>query len=125
MDEYTVFIIKQKMYSFIALFLSFIFVLVGIYVLNKQIQNPKVNDPVSRYFSEQKVIIENQTKKLQNQIDSLNFRIEKNSFVLEKISKSKNQIKYVYINQIQQIDSLNNNGIVREFKSFFSKTNFK
>jgi len=125
MDEYTIYIVKQKMYCFIALFLSFIFVIVAIIIFNKQTQNPKVSDSVSKYFYEQKILIKNQTKQLQNQIDSLNFRIEQNSFVLEKISKSKNQIKYVYINQIQQIDSLNNNGIVREFKSFFSKTNFK
>jgi hypothetical protein len=125
MDEYTVFIVKQKMYSFVALVISFIFVFLAIFIVNYKNQNLKIDDPVSKYFSQQKVIIENQTKKLQNQIDSLNFRIEQNSFVLEKISKSKNQIKYVYINQIQQIDSLNYNGIVREFKSFFSKTNFK
>jgi hypothetical protein len=104
---------------------GFLFVLTGLFIVNWRSEQPKVNDPVLKYFSQQKVIIENQTKKLQSQIDSLNFRIEQNSFVLEKISKSKNQIKYVYINQIQQIDSLNNNGIVREFKSFFSKTNFK
>ena len=100
MDEYTIYIVKQKMYCFIALFLSFIFVIVAIIIFNKQTQNPKVSDSVSKYFYEQKILIKNQTKQLQNQIDSLNFRIEQNSFVLEKISKSKNQIKYVYINSI-------------------------
>jgi hypothetical protein len=125
MDEYTVFIVKQRIYSTIFMIVGFLFVLTGIFIVNWRSQKPKLNDPVSKYFSKQKIIIENQTKKLQHQIDSLNFRIEQNSLVLDKISKSKTQIKYVYINQIQQIDSLNNNGIVREFKSFFSKTNFK
>jgi phage-related protein len=81
------------------------------------------NDPVDKYFLEQKVLIETQNKKLQSKLDSLNLKLEQNEKKLEKLSNQKNQIKYVYITDLQKIDALNNDGIIKEFNAFFSKAN--
>lgn len=79
-------------------------------------------DPVEKYFHDQKVLIETQNKLLERKLDSLNFRLKRNELKLEKISSQKKQIKYVYISEIKRIDALDNDGVVREFDKFFSKT---
>ena len=62
-------------------------------------------------------------KKLQSKIDSLYLKLEQNNLKLDKLSKQKTQIKYVYITELQKIDALDNDGIVKEFNNFFSKSN--
>jgi predicted RNase H-like nuclease (RuvC/YqgF family) len=79
-------------------------------------------DSVAKYFSEQKILIKSETQKLQSKIDSLYLKLQQNNLKLEKLSKQKSQIKYVYIKDLQKIDALDNNGIVKEFDSFFSKS---
>lgn len=123
MEDELVYLAKQKLYSFVALFLAFLVLVVCIFVSNRRIGKEETNDPVDKYFLEQKVLIESQNKKLQSKIDSLNVKLEQNNLKLEKLSKQKTQIKYVYITELQKIDALNNDGIVKEFNSFFSKSN--
>jgi hypothetical protein len=123
MEEELVYLAKQKLYSFVALFLSFFILVLCILVSNRRMIKEDKNDPVDKYFSEQKVLIEMQNKKLQSKIDSLNLKLEQNNLKLDKLSKQKTQIKYVYITELQKIDALNNDGIVKEFNNFFSKSN--
>ena len=126
MEDELVYYAKQKLYSFVALFVAFILLVACIIISN----NPKLvgedkNDPVNKYFTEQKTLIEAQTKKLQNQVDSLYIKISENNLKLDKLSKLKTQIRYVYINERKEIDGLNNAGIIKEFNTFFTKTNSK
>ena len=88
-----------------------------------KISKEEKKDPVAKYFAEQKIVIENETKKLQSKIDSLYLKLQQNNIKLEKLSKQKTQIKYVYITEMQKINALDNDGIVKEFNSFFSKNN--
>ena len=123
MEDELVYLAKQKLYSFVALFLSFFVLVICILISNRRVGKEDKNDPVDKYFAEQKTLIETQTKTLQLRIDSLNLKLEQNNLKLEKLSKIKTQIKYVYISEIQKIDALDNDGIVKEFNAFFSKSN--
>ena len=123
MEEELVYLAKQKLYSFVALFMSFIVLLLCILISNRRLAKEDKNDPVDKYFLEQKVLIETQNKKLQSKLDSLTLKLEQNDKKLEKLAKQKTQIRYVYITDLQKIDALNNDGIIKEFNAFFSKAN--
>ena len=125
MEDELVYFAKQKLYSFVALFVAFILLVACIVISNRRLVSEDKNDPVNKYFTEQKILIEAQTKKLQNQVDSLYIKISENNLKLDKLSKLKTQIRYVYINESKEIDGLNNAGIIKEFNTFFTKANNK
>ena len=125
MEDELVYYAKQKLYSFVALFVAFILLVACIIISNRRLVSEDKNDPVNKYFTEQKILIEAQTKKLQNQVDSLYIKISENNLKLDKLSKLKTQIRYVYINESKEIDGLNNAGIIKEFNTFFTKANNK
>lgn len=125
MEDELVYFAKQKLYSFVALFVAFILLVACIVISNRRLVSEDKNDPVNKYFTEQKTLIEAQTKKLQNQVDSLYIKISENNLKLDKLSKLKTQIRYVYINESKEIDGLNNAGIIKEFNTFFTKANNK
>ena len=125
MEDELVYYAKQKLYSFVALFVAFILLVACIVISNRRLVSEDKNDPVNKYFTEQKTLIEAQTKKLQNQVDSLYIKISENNLKLDKLSKLKTQIRYVYINESKEIDGLNNAGIIKEFNTFFTKANNK
>ena len=125
MEDELVYYAKQKLYSFIALFVAFILLLACVIISNRRLVSEDKKDPVNKYFTEQKILIEAQTKKLQNQVDSLYIKISENNLKLDKLSKLKTQIRYVYINESKEIDGLNNAGIIKEFNTFFTKANNK
>ena len=125
MDDELVYYAKQKLYSFVALFVAFILLVACIIISNRRLVSEDKNDPVNKYFTEQKILIEAQTKKLQNQVDSLYIKISENNLKLDKLSKLKTQIRYVYINESKEIDGLDNAGIIKEFNTFFTKANNK
>ncbi len=121
MEEELQYLLKQKLYSFIALILAFVILIVCLLVRSK----PTPVDPVEKYFAEQKKTIESQTILLQNKIDSLYLKISEYNAKLGVLNKTKTEIKYVYISDIKKIDALNTNGIIKEFDTFFSKSNSK
>ena len=123
MEDELLYLAKQKLYSFVALFISFVLLIGCIFISNRRFVKEDKNDPVDKYFSEQKRLIESQNKSLQLKIDSLYIKLEQNDLKLEKLAKQKTQIKYVYLTEMQKIDGLNNSGIVKEFNAFFSKSN--
>jgi len=123
MEEELQNLLKQKMYSFIAVFVAMILLVISILISNRK--QPVSLDPVEKYFEAQTKIIESENKTLQNKIDSLCIQLEKNNKKLDVISKTKTQIKYVYISDLKKIDALNTNGIIKEFDAFFSKGNPK
>jgi hypothetical protein len=125
MEDELVYFAKQKLYSFVALFVAFMLLVACIIISNRRLVSEDKNDPVNKYFTEQKILIEAQTKKLQNQVDSLYIKISENNLKLDKLSKLKTQIRYVYINESKEIDGLNNAGIIKEFNTFFTKANNK
>lgn len=125
MEDELVYFAKQKLYSFVALFVAFMLLVACIIISNRRLVSEDKNDPVNKYFTEQKTLIEAQTKKLQNQVDSLYIKISENNLKLDKLSKLKTQIRYVYINESKEIDGLNNAGIIKEFNTFFTKANNK
>ena len=119
-----IYIQKQKLYSYIALFLSFLF-LISTIVVQKLESKPVTNDVLNEYFKKQEKVIEDQTKTIQVKIDSLNFKISQNDLKLEKLSKIRTKISYVYETNIKQIDNLNNDSIVKRFTTFFTNTSSK
>jgi hypothetical protein len=121
MEEELQNLLKQKLYSFVALFMAFVILMICLLVRNKETPI----DPVEKYFAEQKKTIESQTILLEKKIDSLYLKISENNEKLEVITKTKTQIKYVYISDIKKIDALNTNGIIKNFDTFFSKSNSK
>ena len=116
---------KQKFYSFLVIFFTILCVVLCIRNIqsSSKISKEEKEDPVAKYFAEQKIVIESETKKLQSKIDSLYLKLQQNNIKLDKLSKQKTQIKYVYITEMQKINALNNDGIIKEFNSFFSKNN--
>lgn len=122
MEEELQYLLKQKLYSFVALGLAFLILILAI-ILNHR--KPQPVDPVDKYFAEQKTTIETQTKLLQSKIDSLYLKLAENNAKLDILNKTKTEIKYVYITDIKKIDALNTNGIIKEFDNFFSKSNSK
>ena len=64
--------------------------------------------------------------------DSLYFDIKKNKVIIDKYTQELNLLEnkkqtviIKYKNKINEIDSLNNNNLVAEFDSIFSKFNYK
>ena len=78
MEEELLYLAKQKLYSFIALFIAFFVLVLCILISNRRIGKEDKNDPFDKYFSEQKILIETQTKKLQSKIDSLYLKLQQN-----------------------------------------------
>ena len=78
-------------------------------------------------------------KNFRNEIDSLNkindslyFDIKKNKVIIDKYTQELNLLEnkkqtviIKYKNKVNEIDSLNNNNLVAEFDSIFSKFNYK
>lgn len=78
-------------------------------------------------------------KNFRNEIDSLNkindslyFDIKKNKVIIDKYTQELNLLEnkkqtviIKYKNKVNEIDTLNNNNLVAEFDSIFSKFNYK
>lgn len=122
MQEEIALILRQKMYSFVALFVAFILVFLAILINSQKSEKEIKLDPVEKYFEQQKILIESQNQILQKRIDSLNFKLQQNDLKLDKIYKSKSQIQYVYIQENKIIDGLSNDAIIQKFNAFFSKS---
>jgi hypothetical protein len=123
MEEEIALILRQKLYSFVALFVALVLLFLSIFIVSKKSEKEIKIDPVEKYFEQQKLLIESQTQLLQKKIDSLNFKLKQNDLKLDKIYKSKSQIKYVYIQENKIIDGLSNDAIIQKFNAFFSKSN--
>lgn len=83
---------------------------------------PKVS-PADNYITEQIKLIEKQNLILQQKVDSLSLRVNQYNVKLEKLSKQKAEIRYIYESKLHQIDALDNDGIIKEFNFIFSKSN--
>jgi len=119
-------LLKHKLYSFIAPIFALLMLIMCIVIVNSGKEKPpSSNDIFNQYLNEQKVFIETQTKISQNKIDSIFQLLSESNAKIEKLSQSKTQIKYVYIKQSAEIDALNNDGIIKEFNTFFSKSSIK
>jgi hypothetical protein len=122
MEQEIALVLRQKLYSFVALFIAFILLFLSIFIANQKSEKEIKLDPIDKYFAQQKVLIESQTQLLEKRIDSLNFKLQQNDLKLDKIYKSKSQIQYVYIQENKIIDGLSNDAIIQKFNAFFSKS---
>ena len=85
---------------------------------------PKVS-PADNYIKEQIKLIGEQNLALQSKIDSLSLKVSQYNVRLEKLSKTKTEIRYIYENKLTEIDNLYTTGIIKEFNIIFSKNNRK
>lgn len=83
---------------------------------------PKIT-PADNYIKEQIQLIGKQNLILQQKVDSLSLRVNQYNGKLEKLSKQKAEIRYIYESKLHQIDALDNDGIIKEFNFIFSKSN--
>ena len=81
--------------------------------------------PTDNYIKEQIKLIGEKNLLLQNKIDSLSLRVNQYNVKLDKLSKQKAEIRYIYESKLHQIDALDNYGIIKEFNTFFTKANNK
>jgi hypothetical protein len=81
--------------------------------------------PADNYIKEQIKLIGEQNLALQIKIDSLSLKVKQYNIKLDKLSKSKTEIRYIYENKLTEIDNLYTSGIIKEFSIIFSKSNIK
>ena len=86
---------------------------------------PFKTTPAEDYVKEQIKLIGEQNLALQIKIDSLSLKVKQYNIKLDKLSKSKTEIRYIYENKLIEIDNLYTSGIIKEFTIIFSKSNRK
>jgi hypothetical protein len=109
--------------------LSLLFLVVGIVLIlispsKSSVKQPELS-PADNYIKEQIKLIGEQNLALQIKIDSLSLKVSQYNVRLEKLSKSKTEIRYIYENKLTEIDNLYTTGIIKEFSIIFSKSNRK
>ena len=109
--------------------LSLLFLVVGIVLIlispsKNSIKQPELS-PADNYIKEQIKLIGKQNLALQSKVDSLSLKVSQYNIRLEKLSKSKTEIRYIYENKLTEIDNLYTTGIIKEFNIIFSKSNRK
>lgn len=109
--------------------LSLLFLVVGIVLIlispsKSSLKEPELS-PADNYIKEQIKLIGEQNLALQSKIDSLSLKVSQYNVLLEKLSKSKTEIRYIYENKLTEIDNLYTTGIIKEFNIIFSKSNRK
>ena len=99
-------------------------VLILISPSKSSVKQPELS-PADNYIKEQIKLIGEQNLALQIKIDSLSLKVSQYNVRLEKLSKSKTEIRYIYENKLTEIDNLYTTGIIKEFSIIFSKSNRK
>jgi outer membrane lipopolysaccharide assembly protein LptE/RlpB len=113
-----------RSYSFIKI-VGVILSLLFFYYLISEAKSINNQSPENEYLEKQKKLNEIKIIQLQNKVDSLNLSIQKRSKEIITIQTTKKQLEYVYTNKIKEVDNLNVNGIVDQFKIIFAKSNIK
>lgn len=100
-------------------------VLLILFSLTKCSPKEPTFSPADNYIKEQIKLIGEQNLALQSKVDSLSLKVSQYNVRLEKLSKSKTEIRYIYENKLTEIDNLYTSGIIKEFSIIFSKSNRK
>jgi hypothetical protein len=80
---------------------------------------PVFNEPYKELYDALAKERENMVK----EINELKISSEKQGKIIDSLEAVKKQIKYIYVTKVREIDTLNSNGIVNEFKGIFAKSN--
>lgn len=115
---------SHKLYKLSLLFLMAGIILLLISLSKCSVKEPELS-PADNYIKEQIKLIGEQNLALQSKIDSLSLKVSQYNVRLEKLSKTKTEIRYIYENKLTEIDNLYTTGIIKEFNIIFSKSNRK
>lgn len=94
------------------------------YLVSESKSNNK-QSPETKYLEDLKKSNQQKINLLQHKVDSLNKSIKSRNEKIVKINKTKIQLEYVYTNKLKEVDNLDVNGIIEQFKIVFSKGNIK
>ena len=109
-------ITKWAPFAFACVFVLVIFNIIFLLKFNRISGTPTVDT----YLQGEKNKLESKITELQKQSDSLFIQINQRDKIITDLETKKTEIKYVYIHKLKEIDNLNVNGIIAEYKHIFT-----
>lgn len=115
---------EERLHSFIKI-VGVILSLLFFYYLVYEIKLATHQYPEPKYLEDLKKSNQQKINLLQYKVDSLNKSIQSRNEKIVTINKTKTQLEYVYTNKLKEVNNLDVNGIIEQFKIVFSKGNIK